>query len=588
MSMIQSQRMAQNVANLLVERQTWRVHSVFTNGFNLENEAERIFIGTTKNGQLPFAVQITTRDVTKLIAMIQANQTFQYESGILIHQQSELQITLTGATQYTSKREKTAIQPNPSFLTHTLQSEKQTGLGFSIREWLTQPETANLAKAISSTDSAFIEQTLRYFIGRGSGLTPSGDDILLGILLVGQESRTFKEVLATLIQTELLTTDISQTYLKYALQDQFSDTLLALYEAFQKGAETGEIIEHIYQNGHTSGIDTIAGVALAIKEEFSMGKRVVIALGGNAILQPNQEATFENQLKNVEDSCAKIAEITEAGHKVIVTHGNGPQVGNILRQNEEAKAYVPALPIDACSAESQGFIGYMMEQSLKNELARKKLPTNVITLLTQTEVSASDPAFQSPTKPIGVFYTREEAVELSAEKGWEMAEDAGRGYRRVVPSPQPQKIHGVEAIKQLVATDTVVISTGGGGIPVVQNEEGDLKGVEAVIDKDRSALRLSEQVEADVFMILTDVTNVYLHFGEPNQQKLEGVPVKEAKEYMKEGHFADGSMGPKMEAAIAFAESGKEAIICSLDAAVEALAGRAGTRILPEKSTVNA
>ncbi|KGL39161.1 carbamate kinase [Listeria sp. SHR_NRA_18] len=319
-----------------------------------------------------------------------------------------------------------------------------------------------------------------------------------------------------------------------------------------------------------------------------MGKRVVIALGGNAILQPNQEATFENQLKNVEDSCAKIAEITEAGHKVIVTHGNGPQVGNILRQNEEAKAYVPALPIDACSAESQGFIGYMMEQSLKNELARKKLPTNVITLLTQTEVSASDPAFQSPTKPIGVFYTREEAVELSAEKGWEMAEDAGRGYRRVVPSPQPQKIHGVEAIKQLVATDTVVISTGGGGIPVVQNEEGDLKGVEAVIDKDRSALRLSEQVEADVFMILTDVTNVYLHFGEPNQQKLEGVPVKEAKEYMKEGHFADGSMGPKMEAAIAFAESGKEAIICSLDAAVEALAGRAGTRILPEKSTVNA
>lgn len=588
MPMIQAQRMAQNVANLLVERQTWRVHSVFTNGFNLENENERIFIGTTKNGQLPFAIQITTHDVTKLIAMIQANQTFQYEGGILFHQQSKLQITLTGATQYTSKREKAEIKPNPSFLTHTLQSEKQTGLGFSIQEWLTQPETANLAKAINSTDSAFIEQTLRYFIGRGSGLTPSGDDILLGILLVGQESTTFIEILTTLIQTELLTTDISQTYLKYALQDQFSDTLLALYEAFQAGAETGEIIERIYQNGHTSGIDTIAGVVLAIKEEFSMGKRVVIALGGNAILQPNQEATFENQLKNVEDSCAKIAEITEAGHKVIVTHGNGPQVGNILRQNEEAKEYVPALPIDACSAESQGFIGYMMEQSLKNELARKKLPTNVITLLTQTEVSASDPAFQSPTKPIGVFYTREEAVELAAQKGWEMAEDAGRGYRRVVPSPQPQKIHGVEAIKQLVATDTVVISTGGGGIPVVQNEEGDLKGVEAVIDKDRSALRLSEQVEADVFMILTDVTNVYLHFGEPNQQKLEGVPVKEAKEYMTEGHFADGSMGPKMEAAIAFAESGKEAIICSLDAAVEALAGRAGTRILPEKSTVNA
>lgn len=586
MLIIEAQRMAQNIANLLVERQTWRVHSVFTNGFNLENEDERIFIGTAKNGQLPFAIQLTTSDVTKLIATIQVNQTFRYEGGILFHQQ--FQLTLTGATQYTSKREKIEIRPNPNFLSHVIQSEKQTGLDVSIQEWLTQPEASNLAKAINSTDSAFIEQTLRYFIGRGSGLTPSGDDILLGILLVGQESTPFKEILTTLIQTELLTTDISQTYLKYALQDQFSDTLLALYEAFQTGAETKDIVERVYQNGHTSGIDTIAGVALAIKEEFSMGKRVVIALGGNAILQPNQEATFENQLKNVEDSCAKIAEITEAGHKVIVTHGNGPQVGNILRQNEEAKEYVPALPIDACSAESQGFIGYMMEQSLKNELARKKLPTNVITLLTQTEVSASDPAFQSPTKPIGVFYTREEAVELAAAKGWEMAEDAGRGYRRVVPSPQPQKIHGVEAIKQLVATDTVVISTGGGGIPVIQNEEGDLKGVEAVIDKDRSALRLSEQVEADVFMILTDVTNVYLHFGEPNQQKLEGVPVKEAKQYMTEGHFADGSMGPKMEAAIAFAESGKEAIICSLDAAVDALAGRAGTRILPEKSTVNA
>ncbi|EUJ40507.1 carbamate kinase [Listeria weihenstephanensis FSL R9-0317] len=586
MLIIEAQRMAQNVANLLVKRETWRVHSVFTNGFNLENKDERIFIGTAKNGQLPFAIQLTMGDVTKLIATIQVNQTFRYEGGILFHQQ--FQLTLTGATQYTSKREKTEIRLNPTFLIRIVQSERQTGLGVSIQEWLTQAEARNLAKAINSTDSAFIEQTLRYFIGRGNGLTPSGDDILLGILLVGQESTTFKEVLSKLIQTELLTTDISQTYLKYALQDQFSDTLLALYEAFQTGAETKDIVERVYQNGHTSGIDTIAGVALAIKEEFSMGKRVVIALGGNAILQPNQEATFENQLKNVEDSCAKIAEITEAGHKVIVTHGNGPQVGNILRQNEEAKAYVPALPIDACSAESQGFIGYMMEQSLKNELARKKLPTNVITLLTQTEVSASDPAFQSPTKPIGVFYTREEAVELAAEKGWEMAEDAGRGYRRVVPSPQPQKIHGVEAIKQLVATDTVVISTGGGGIPVVQNEEGDLKGVEAVIDKDRSALRLSEQVEADVFMILTDVTNVYLHFGEPNQQKLEGVPVKEAKQYMTEGHFADGSMGPKMEAAIAFAESGKEAIICSLDAAVEALAGRAGTRILPEKSTVNA
>ncbi|MBC2161379.1 carbamate kinase [Listeria booriae] len=588
MPVIQAQNIAQNVVELLENAKTWRVHSVFNNGFNLENNGELIFVGTDKNGKLPFAIQISEIDIARSQNTIQTDQQFAYNDGWLLHHQSSIKINLATAKKYTSSRQNAELMPNPPFLNQVLQETTQTGFGITINALLAQPKTRELAKAIQSRDEAFVEQTLRYFIGRGSGLTPSGDDMLVGILLVGHVSGTFTEMLHRLITTEQLTTDISQTYLKYALKGQFSDTLIALYKAFQTGEDTQALTQRVYQNGHTSGIDTIAGVALAMKEEFLMGKRVVIALGGNAILQPKQEATFENQLKNVEDSCAKIAEITEAGHKVIVTHGNGPQVGNILRQNEEAKEFVPALPIDACSAESQGFIGYMMEQSLKNEFARKKLATNVITLLTQTEVSASDSAFQDPTKPIGVFYTESEAEELAKTKGWKMAEDAGRGYRRVVPSPQPKKIHGVEAIKQLVATDTVVISTGGGGIPVVQNEAGNLKGVEAVIDKDRSALRLSEQVEADVFMILTDVSNVYLHFGEPNQQKLEGVPVKEAKQYMTEGHFADGSMGPKMEAAIAFAESGKEAIICSLDAAVDALAGNAGTRILPEKSTVNA
>ncbi|MGY3777946.1 carbamate kinase [Isobaculum melis] len=314
-----------------------------------------------------------------------------------------------------------------------------------------------------------------------------------------------------------------------------------------------------------------------------MGKRVVIALGGNAILRPNQEATYENQLKNVEMSAELIAAVKKAGHQVIVTHGNGPQVGNILRQNEEAKAFVPALPIDVCSAESQGFIGYMMEQTLKNQLTKNQLSGNVVTLLTETEVAANDPAFNEPTKPIGVFFTEAEAKALEAEKGWATGEDAGRGYRRLVPSPQPMKIHGVEAIQALLELDNIVVSTGGGGIPVVADQAGLLTGVEAVIDKDRSALRLSEQVSADVFMILTDVPNVYLNFGKPDQLKLEAVSLADANRYMAEGHFADGSMGPKMEAAIAFATGGKEAIICSLDEAVEALAGNAGTRILPNK-----
>lgn len=311
-----------------------------------------------------------------------------------------------------------------------------------------------------------------------------------------------------------------------------------------------------------------------------MGKRVVIALGGNAILRPNQEATFENQIKNVGISTNSISDVKKAGYQVIVTHGNGPQVGNILRQNEEAKEVVPQLPLDALSAQSQGFIGYMMEQSLKNALTEKEIPGTVVTLLTETEVDAKDPAFQNPTKPIGVFYTEEEAKQLTSEKGWDMAEDAGRGYRRVVASPQPKNIHGVRLIKDLLANDTVVISTGGGGIPVVLDERGLLKGIEAVIDKDLSGLRLAEQVDADVFMILTDVSNVYLNYGKSDQKKLETITLTEANQYVAEGHFAAGSMGPKMKAAIAFASQGKEAIICSLDNAVDALAGTSGTRII--------
>ncbi|ANZ99912.1 carbamate kinase [Carnobacterium divergens] len=314
-----------------------------------------------------------------------------------------------------------------------------------------------------------------------------------------------------------------------------------------------------------------------------MGKRVVIALGGNAILRPNQEATYENQLKNVQISSDLIANVKKAGHKVIVTHGNGPQVGNILRQNEEAKAVVPALPIDVCSAESQGFIGYMMEQTLKNALQLSGETAGVVTLVTETEVDPADSAFQNPTKPIGVFFTEEESKQLVAEKNWTMGEDAGRGYRRLVPSPKPIKIHGVEAIKTLIEQNQIVICAGGGGIPVIRNQQNLLEGVEAVIDKDRSALTLSEQTDADVFMILTDVPNVYLNYGKPDQLKLEEVALADAERYMSEGHFADGSMGPKMEAAIAFAAGGKEAIICSLDEAVAALAGHAGTRIVPNK-----
>ncbi|AUJ86333.1 carbamate kinase [Enterococcus casseliflavus ATCC 12755] len=309
-----------------------------------------------------------------------------------------------------------------------------------------------------------------------------------------------------------------------------------------------------------------------------MAKRVVIALGGNAILKPNQPATVETQLANIQLSAEQIAKIEKLDHQIVVTHGNGPQVGNILRQNEEAKEVVPPFPLDVCNAESQGFIGYLMEQSIKNKIEQEELTSNVVTLLTQVEVAADDPAFEKPTKPIGLFYSEEEAKTMAEEKHWVMEEDAGRGYRRVVPSPQPVTIHGVESMVHLLNQNTIVIAGGGGGIPVVKQAEG-LKGIEAVIDKDRTGKKLAEQVDADVFMMLTDVSNVYINYGTPEQEKLTGLSVSEAQAYFDAGHFAEGSMGPKMEAAIAFAKQGKTAIICSLEEADLALLGEAGTRI---------
>ncbi|RDU35438.1 carbamate kinase [Neobacillus piezotolerans] len=310
-----------------------------------------------------------------------------------------------------------------------------------------------------------------------------------------------------------------------------------------------------------------------------MSQKVVVALGGNAILQPKQEATYENQLQNVQKSSEIIARIVKNGHTVIVTHGNGPQVGNILRQNEEAKDVVPPFPLDVCSAESQGFIGYMMEQTLKNELRKLGLDNPVVSLLTETEVSKDDPAFEDPSKPIGVFFSEEEAKELAEEKNWVVKEDAGRGWRRVVASPMPKSILGSDIIKKLTDDRVIVIAAGGGGIPVVKNEDGTLTGIEAVIDKDRSGFRLAEEVKSDVFMILTDVQNVYVNYGKPDQKALTHVTLEEAKRYVEDGQFSAGSMGPKMEAAIKFAEQGGRAIICSLDQADLAMEGKAGTHI---------
>lgn len=307
----------------------------------------------------------------------------------------------------------------------------------------------------------------------------------------------------------------------------------------------------------------------------------MVALGGNAILQPRQRGTYEEQLHNVRLTCAQIASMIELGHEVVLTHGNGPQVGNILIQNEEAAAIVPPMPLDVCGAQSQGLIGYMIQQCLRSELQSRGISKDVVTLITQVLVDPLDIAFSNPTKPVGPFFTEERARRLVAEKGYIMKEDSGRGWRRVVPSPDPKQILEKEVILCLLREGVVVIAAGGGGVPVVREGDG-IRGIEAVIDKDLAGERLAEDVGADMFMILTDVPNVFLDWGKPTQRALRDVDVLSARCYQREGHFKAGSMGPKVEAACRFVENtGRVAVIAALSEALQALKGAAGTRITP-------
>lgn len=313
-------------------------------------------------------------------------------------------------------------------------------------------------------------------------------------------------------------------------------------------------------------------------------KRVVVALGGNAILQRGQKGTYEEQLANVRKTSEQIAGMILSGkYQVVITHGNGPQVGAILLQNDagEAKFGVPAMPMDVCGAESQGLIGYMIQQCLKEIFVKAGRPDiPVATVVTQVLVDKNDPAFKNPSKPVGPFYTEEEAKKIAKEKNWAVINDAGRGWRRVVPSPDPIAIIEKEPIIQLIDAHTVPIASGGGGIPVIE-EDGKLVGVEAVIDKDLAGERLAEAVDADILLILTDVNGVAINYGKPNEKWLRRMTVEEAKRYMQEGHFAKGSMGPKVQAAIRFIEwGGERAIIASLDHAVDAIEGKAGTEIV--------
>jgi carbamate kinase len=306
----------------------------------------------------------------------------------------------------------------------------------------------------------------------------------------------------------------------------------------------------------------------------------VIALGGNALLQRGQKGTFDEQYENVRKTTARVADLIERGYKVVLTHGNGPQVGATLLRHEAAKNIVPSLPLDACGAETQGFIGYMIQQALRNELKSRGIDKFVVTVITRVIVDRHDTAFQNPTKPIGPFYTKEEAEMVKQQKPeLVIKEDAGRGFRRVVPSPDPKIIAERYAIRALVDAGFVVVACGGGGIPIIE-ENARAVGVEAVIDKDLGGQRLATLIGANTFVILTDVDGAYLNYGKPNQELIRDITSGKLRNYAKEGQFKEGSMGPKVEAAIRFVESGGErAIIASLDSLIEALDNKTGTQV---------
>lgn len=313
-------------------------------------------------------------------------------------------------------------------------------------------------------------------------------------------------------------------------------------------------------------------------------KVAVIAIGGNSLIKDEAHKSVEDQYEAAKETCIHIADMIEAGYEVIIGHGNGPQVGFILRRSEiAAKAEgMHEVPLDVCGADSQGAIGYALQQNLQNELRRRHREKPVATIVTQVLVDQNDPAFKNPTKPIGSFMDQQEAKRREKDLGWNVVEDAGRGWRRVVASPLPKEIVEIDAIKALIAAGVIVISTGGGGIPVVRNSSGDLEGVAAVIDKDFGSSLLATNVGAELFVISTAVEKAALNYGKPDQKWLDKITLAEAKAYLAEGkHFAKGSMAPKIQAIIRFLEAGgKQALITNPENIGRALKGETGTLIV--------
>lgn len=311
-------------------------------------------------------------------------------------------------------------------------------------------------------------------------------------------------------------------------------------------------------------------------------KLALIAFGGNALLPDKARGRQADQLRNAQKAAELMVHIVKKGYELIVVHGNGPQVGNILIQQEAAADRIHPYTLDICDAMTEGSMGYMLEKAITNELRRNSLDKEVVCVISQVVVDRDDPAFDRPTKPVGPFYTEERAAALAREKGWTMVEDAGRGWRKVVPSPKPIDVVPKRTIRDLALAGRIVIAAGGGGIPVIINSRGFFEGIEAVIDKDYASSLLAREVGVDLFIILTAIERVYINYGRPDQFEAPVLTVDEAKKYLEEGQFPPGSMGPKIRAAIEFIEAGGREVLITKDSHLKAaLIQRSGTRIVP-------
>ena len=309
-------------------------------------------------------------------------------------------------------------------------------------------------------------------------------------------------------------------------------------------------------------------------------KIALIAFGGNAILPDNRRGLQSEQMKNAQKAARLMTHVVKKGYDLIIVHGNGPQVGNLLIQMEESINKVPPFSLEICDAMTEGSMGFMLEKAIINELRKHSIDKEVVTLITQVVVDKEDPAFNSPSKPVGPFYSKYRAAMLKRQKKWRMIEDAGRGYRKVVPSPKPIDVVSKWVIRDLVHAGKIVIAAGGGGIPIIINGNGLFQGVEAVIDKDFAASLIAREVKADLFIILTNVPRVCLNYGEPDEKPIPEMTVEEAKEYLAQGHFPPGSMGPKIEAAIEYIQGGGEEVLITSTSHLKAsLINRSGTKI---------